>query len=367
MFSTLDYQYMAQAIKLAERGLYTTDPNPRVGCVLVRDGQVIGQGWHEYAGQPHAEINALQDAANDVTGATAYVTLEPCSHHGRTPPCSQALIDAGIARVICAMRDPNPLVAGKGIEQLRQAGIRVEDGLLTAEAEKLNPGFLKRMREQRPYVRCKLAMSLDARTAMANGESKWITGPKAREDVHRLRARSSAIMTGIATVIADDPLLTYRLDASHGEVSKAAQPLRVILDTQGRLKSEAALLQQPGKTLVLTGNSQALSILQSENVEIRQVELENNHVALPAVLQVLAEEQINEVLLEAGATLSGTMLQAGLVDELIIYLAPVLMGDNARGLLHLPGLEHMADRMHMRITDVRAVGQDWRITARPES
>jgi diaminohydroxyphosphoribosylaminopyrimidine deaminase/5-amino-6-(5-phosphoribosylamino)uracil reductase len=365
MFSSLDYQYMAQAIKLAERGLYTTDPNPRVGCVLVRDRQVIGQGWHEYAGQAHAEINALQDAGNDAHGATVYVTLEPCAHHGKTPPCSQALIDAGVSRVICAMRDPNPLVAGNGIEQLRQAGIQVEDGLLAGEAEKLNPGFLKRMREQRPYVRCKLAMSLDARTAMANGESKWITGPKAREDVHRLRARSSAIMTGINTVIADDPSLTCRLDASQGDAVKAAQPLRVILDTQGRLKSDAKLLQQPGNTLVLCGNRQALQVLDSERVVVKQLETDNGRIALAAVMRELAAGQINEVLLEAGATLSGTMLQAGLVDELIIYMAPVLMGDKARGLLKLPGLEHMADRCHLNITDIRAVGQDWRITAIP--
>lgn len=245
-YSAADYEYMAHALQLAMRGLYTTHPNPRVGCVLVKDGQMVGEGWHEFAGGPHAEVNALKMAGNKAKGATVYLSLEPCSHQGRTPPCSQALIDAGVSRVIAAMQDPNPQVAGQGLAQLREAGIEVETGLLEAQAEALNPGFISRMRHGRPYVRHKLAMSLDGRTAMASGESKWITSDAARQDVQRMRAQSDAILTGVGTVLADDPAMTVRLEGHK------RQPMRVVVDTHLSMPTEAKILSQPGKTVVMT-------------------------------------------------------------------------------------------------------------------
>jgi len=366
MFSRSDHEYMALAIRLAAKGMYTTDPNPRVGCVLVRDAKVIGKGFHERTGQAHAEVNAIADTGGEARGATAYVSLEPCSHHGRTPPCAEALVTAGVSRVVCAMQDPNPEVAGSGIKLLEAAGINVETGLLEAQAMALNPGFVSRMNQQRPYVRCKLGMSLDARTAMANGESQWITGPEAREDVHCLRARSSAILTGMGTVSADDPSLTCRLENDHERENKAEQPLRVILDTQGKISPQAKLLAQSGNTLIFTRDKQVLAALESDSVSICEVPTDSQGLSLQAVMQELARREMNEVLLEAGKTLSGAMLQAGLVDELVIYMAPVLMGDDARGLVHLPAVQHLADNIPLRISDMRAVGNDWRITAHPE-
>jgi diaminohydroxyphosphoribosylaminopyrimidine deaminase/5-amino-6-(5-phosphoribosylamino)uracil reductase len=358
-----DNRHMARALHLAARGLYTTDPNPRVGCVLVNDGRIVGEGWHAYAGGPHAEINALARAGAGAAGATAYVTLEPCCHQGRTPPCTEALIKAGVQRVVFAMRDPNPQVTGAGGSALQAAGIEVLSGVLAVEAGRLNPGFKLRMRAGRPWVRCKLAMSLDGRTAMASGESQWITGSAARRDVHHLRARSSAIMTGIDTVLADDPSLTARLeDDRYAEVR---QPLRVILDSRLRLPATARLLDMPGDTLVFTGMDASTERARFGHVAVSviTVPIKSGRLDLVAVLQHLGSLEINEVHVEAGATLSGALLQAGLVDELVIYMAPHLMGDTARGLFSLPGLDSMADRIQLAIADIRAVGQDWRITA----
>ncbi len=337
---------MAHAIQLARRGLHaTTRPNPRVGCVLVKDGTVIGEGWHQIAGEGHAEVNALADCvaqhgAEARHNSTAYVTLEPCSHTGKTPPCSQALIDAGISRVVYGTEDPNPAVSGSGLEQLRTAGISVAGPVLEHECLSLNPGFNKRMTQGLPRVRCKLAMSLDGRTAMANGESQWITGPDAREDVQTLRAESCAIITGIGTVLMDDPALTVRSDKLP-QAARAQQPLRLVLDSQGRCPDNASILNQPGTTRLIndTGN-------------------------LHQLLQQLAEQQCNEVLIESGATLAGAFISAGLVDELIIYMAPKLLGSDARPLLDLP-LTRMNEQVELDITDVRAIGNDWRITATP--
>ena len=362
MFSGDDHHYMARALRLAERGLFTTGPNPRVGCVLVSESEIVGEGWHERAGEAHAEINALRAAGDRSAGATAYVTLEPCCHQGRTPPCTDALIKAGLTRVVVAMEDPNPQVAGQGLQVLQQAGIETAAGLMAAEAGKLNPGFVMRMQQGRPWVRCKLAMSLDGRTAMADGESSWISGEQARLDVHRLRARSAAIMTGINTVLADDPSLTVRLDAAE---TVDRNPLRVVLDSGLRMPADAKLLELPGETLIITGVSdpEKETRLKRTGVSIKTLPLEQGRLDLVAVLQFLGKMEINEVHLEAGATLCGALLKAGLVDELVIYMAPHLMGDAARGLFVLPGLEHMQHRIKLSITDIRAIGDDWRIDA----
>ena len=362
MLSGDDASYMARALRLAERGLLTTTPNPRVGCVLVNEGLVVGEGWHAVAGQPHAEINALQQAGSQAAGATAYVTLEPCCHQGRTPPCTEALIAAGVTRVVAAMEDPNPQVAGKGLAALRAAGIDTTAGVLNEAAEQLNAGFVMRMRQGRPRVRCKLAMSLDGRTAMASGESQWITGTAARVDVQQLRARSDAIMTGIGTVLADDPSLTVRLD-DMGDGFR--QPLRIILDSYLRTPPDAKMLELPGETLIISGAVDADNEARLTRTGIRIVTLpmQDGQLDLVAVLQYLGTLQINELHLEAGATLCGALLQVGLIDELVIYMASHLMGDAARGLFALPGLEQMAQRIKLSISDVRAVGDDWRMTA----
>jgi len=354
-FSAAEYAHMARALRLAEQGLLTTMPNPRVGCVLVKDGIVVGEGWHEYAGGPHAEVVALRAAGARARGATAYVTLEPCCHHGRTPPCSEALLAAGVTRVVAAMPDPNPRVAGGGLAQLQAAGVEVASGLLQVEAERLNPGFLMRMRAARPFVRIKLAMSLDGRTAMASGESKWITGAAAREDVQRLRARSCAIVTGIGTVTADDPSLNVRIPG------RRRPPLRVVLDSHLRLRPAAKMLQEDGPVLVFCGPD-AGRWSGGREINLVSIPVAAAGLDLHAALRELARREINEVMVEAGATLSGAFLSAGLADEIVVYMAPKLLGDGARGLFHLPGLSTMAQAVELEIRDIRAVGSDWRIT-----
>jgi diaminohydroxyphosphoribosylaminopyrimidine deaminase/5-amino-6-(5-phosphoribosylamino)uracil reductase len=362
---------MARAIRLAARGLYTTEPNPRVGCVLVRNGEVLGEGWHRHAGGPHAERLALDAAGERARGSTVYVTLEPCCHHGKTPPCTDALLEAGVARVVAAMQDPNPLVSGSGLEVLRANGVTVSVGLLEAQARALNPGFCRRMSAGLPYVRCKLAASLDGRTAMASGESKWITSAAARRDVHLLRARSSAVVTGIGTVLADDPSLNVRLAAADlpgkdGDLP-VHQPVRVVLDSRLRMPPGARMLGLPGTTLVacVRPDPGRSARLESAGARVRDSAATAGRVELESLLRYLAREDINEVLIEAGATLAGSALQAGLVDELILYLAPYLMGDAGRGMVRLPGLERMTDRIPLSVTDVRTVGPDLRITATP--
>ncbi len=365
-----DHAHMGRALQLARLGLYSTDPNPRVGCVLARDGEVVGEGWHRRAGEPHAERRALAAAGERARGATAYVTLEPCSHQGRTPPCADALIEAGVARVVAAIADPNPLVGGKGLLRLREAGIAVEVGILEAEARALNPGFIKRMTQGLPWVRCKLAMSLDGRTAMASGESQWITEADARRDVQRLRARSSAILTGVQTVLADDPSLNVRLEAAElpglEEGQPVRQPVRVILDSALRTPAGARLLGLPGQSLVLCVDDRRehAAALEAAGARVTALPADaGGRVDLRSALEFLADEEINEVLIEAGPTLAGSALTAALVDELIIYAAPHLMGDGARGLFSLPGLTRMRERLPLEIRDLRFVGRDIRITA----
>lgn len=364
-----DIRHMARALQLARRGLYTTDPNPRVGCVMVRDGEVVGEGFHARAGEPHAEILALRQAGEAARGATVYVTLEPCAHFGRTPPCADALIAAGVGRVVAAMVDPNPRVAGQGLARLAQAGIETASGVLEAEARALNPGFISRMERGRPYVRVKLAMSLDGRTAMANGESRWITGEAARRDVQRLRARAGAILTGMGTVRADDPGLDVRLTADElGIEGPVRQPLRVVLDTRLACTPGAKLFTLGGPVLVLTAveDSARHGALQARGAEVQAVASDAQGLDLHAVMALLARREVNELHVEAGPILCGALMRAGLVDELVIYLGPHLMGNDARGLMNL-GLEHMDERVPLRIEDIHAVGGDWRIVARPES
>lgn len=362
--TTLDRRYMAEAIQLAYKGLYTTDPNPRVGCVIVNDGQVVGRGWHVKAGEGHAEVNALSEAGEQARGATAYVTLEPCSHHGKTPPCADALIKAGVARVVAAMQDPNPLVAGEGFQKLRDAGVAVDFGLLEAEAEAVNPGFIKRMRSGYPLVRVKLAMSVDGRTAMASGESQWITGASARQDVQRLRARSSAIITGSGTVNSDDPALTVRAEELGVDGAMRAaerQPLRVIVDSEGDISSQAKLLQLPGKTIIAMASNKGLDEqLDLNKVEYKSFPAENGRVDLKLLLSWLAAQGCNEVLIEAGATLAGAFVSQQLVDELWVYMAPKLMGSKARPLMSLP-LDKMSQQVPLVLSDLRVVGDDIRL------
>ncbi|MCE0734633.1 bifunctional diaminohydroxyphosphoribosylaminopyrimidine deaminase/5-amino-6-(5-phosphoribosylamino)uracil reductase RibD, partial [Halomonas sp. G15] len=353
--------------------LYTTHPNPRVGCVLVKDGRLVGEGYHARAGEPHAEVHALNAAGDAARGATAYVTLEPCSHHGRTGPCAVALIEAGVARVVVAMEDPNPAVAGRGIAMLREAGIEVTVGIAEDEARALNAGFVRRMDHGRPFVRLKMAMSLDGRTAMQSGESQWITGPQARRQVQRLRARASAVLTGVESVIFDNSRLTVRADQlglDDAESIATRQPLRVIVDSRLRLPEAAACLTEPGRTLVVAVEGveeERIERLTRAGAEVLTLPAgDDGRVDLDAVLRHLAEvEQANEVLLETGATLAGAMLDAGLVDEMQLFVAPTLLGGDARPLFQLAGIETMAHQRGLEILDIRAVGQDWRITARP--
>ncbi len=348
---------MAQALRLARRGLYTTDPNPRVGCLIVKDGGVVGSGWHERAGGPHAEVRALQAAGERSRGATAYVTLEPCAHHGRTPPCTEALIAAGVKRVVVAMQDPNPLVSGQGVAALLAAGIEVDSGTLREQAEALNPGFTCRMRRGRPFVRLKLAASLDGRTATASGESAWITGESARRDVQRWRARSSAILCGIGTVRADDPVLTVR------SLAIGRQPLRVVLDSGLSISPQARVLSADAPTLIVSAriNGAQSEALEERGAEVIMLPGADGRVDLRALLHHLAACEVNELLVEGGPTLAGSFLREGLVDELVLYLAPALLGDTARALFELPQIVALKDRIGLAVADVRPVGDDWRI------
>jgi diaminohydroxyphosphoribosylaminopyrimidine deaminase/5-amino-6-(5-phosphoribosylamino)uracil reductase len=371
MTDTLHHQrYMAYAIQLAHQGIYTTHPNPRVGCVIVKNNTIISKGYHQRTGQSHAEIVALNNAPVDVKGATAYVTLEPCSHTGRTPPCAKSLITAGISKVVIAMQDPNPLVAGNGIKKLRNAGIEVIVGILEQQAQALNQGFIKRMQQGLPWVRIKMAMSLDGRTAMASGESQWITAPDARQDVQRYRASADAILTGKGTLLADDPSLNVRLTADElGIEGEVRQPVRVVLDEGLHISEQAKLLSLAGETWVYTrlAASPKQQALEQKGAKVIQVAAnKDNNLQLEAVLKDLAQREINEVHVEAGQILTGALLAQGLVDELVIYMAPVLMGSDAKGLFCLPALQAMQDKIHLQIKDIRAIGQDWRIIATPQ-
>ncbi|SHM27337.1 diaminohydroxyphosphoribosylaminopyrimidine deaminase [Rhodanobacter sp. OK091] len=361
MFSALDHQHMAHALRLAECGLYTTQPNPRVGCVIAHGGEVVGTGFHQRAGEPHAEVYALRESGTRARGATAYVTLEPCAHHGRTPPCAEALIAAGVNRVVVAAEDPFPQVDGRGMASLRAARITVDVGLLREAARELNIGFFSRIERGRPFVRVKLAMSLDGRTALSNGESKWITGEAARADVQRWRARSSAILSGSGTVLADNPRLTVRLP----DHEAFAPPLRVVLDRQLRTPAGSHVLDGSAPTLVLHGAAGFCADNRFERVERMELATHNDALDLRAMLALLAGRGCNEVHVEAGPTLCGALFAAGLADELLLYVAPLLLGDSARPLLHLPSLSDMAGRWQLQVIDQRMLGRDIRLRLRP--
>lgn len=353
-----DIEWMTQALRLAAQRLYTTTPNPRVGCVIVKNAQLIGEGAHLKAGEPHAEVHALRMAGEQARGATAYVTLEPCSHFGRTPPCADALIQAGISRVVVAMQDPNPLVAGKGIARLQAQGIAVTVGVCEAQAQALNAGFIMRMTRQRPYIRLKVAASLDGRTALSNGASQWITSADARRDVHHWRAQSCAIVTGVGSVLLDDSSLTVR------DVRTSRQPLRVIVDSRLRIPLDAKVLQD-GHALVAYAQQDAakLEALQARGIKLLHAPNEHGQVDIPALIQALATLPCNEVLVEAGAALNGSLLQSGLVDELLLYYAPKLMGHTSHGMFALPELSQMSEVRDLNILDVRHFGPDIRIQA----
>jgi diaminohydroxyphosphoribosylaminopyrimidine deaminase/5-amino-6-(5-phosphoribosylamino)uracil reductase len=393
---------MARALRMAVRGLCTTQPNPRVGCVIAQGSEIIGEGWHRRAGEPHAEVFALRAAGERARGAAAYVTLEPCSHHGRTPPCADALIEAGVARVVFASEDPNPKVAGAGAGRMREAGIAVEPGLMRGAARELNRGFFSRFERGRPWTRVKLAMSLDGRTALANGESKWITGEAARADVQRWRARSSAILTGAGTARADDPRLTVRMDnleplsprergrgegsvemecrsnpgpspgpSGHplpeGEGKDFVSPLRVLLDARlDALPERAHLLDGSAPTLVLHAPHVQPKDDRYQRVELAEAPVDaKGRIELAATLRLLAMRNVNELQVEAGANLCGALMDQNLVDEVLLYVAPTLLGDHARPLLHLTELVAMAERRDWCVVDRRAIGHDQRLLLRP--
>jgi diaminohydroxyphosphoribosylaminopyrimidine deaminase/5-amino-6-(5-phosphoribosylamino)uracil reductase len=354
-FSVVDQSWMREALALARHGLFTTHPNPRVGCVIVNDGCRVGQGWHLRAGEPHAEIIALREAGEASRGATVYVTLEPCAHHGRTPPCADELIVAGVSRVVAAMRDPFAAVNGRGFAKLQAAGIAVEYGLLEQEAEDLNQGFLKRVRHGRPWVRLKLAASLDGRTAMASGESRWITGEAARQDAHHWRARSDVILTGIGTVLADDPSLTVRNVAGLDR-----QPTRVILDRDGRTPPSANILRGPGNVLIFRHGGAEVAV--AENI-LAPLDT-RGRIDLAIVMQSLGAREFNEVLVECGSELAGSLIEADLVDELLLYFAPCLLGHRARPMALLEDVDALSERHQFAITDLARFGDDLRLLLR---
>ena len=368
MFSDFDGFAMTRALALAERGLETTHPNPRVGCVIAQGEEIVGEGWHERAGEAHAEVAAVRAAGARAAGATVYVTLEPCSHYGRTPPCVDTLIGARVARVVFAVEDPNPRVRGQGAEALRRAGIAVESGLLEREATELNAGFMKRMQHGRPWVRVKLAMSLDGRTALASGASQWITGEAAREDVQHWRARSSAVMTGVATVLADDPRLDVRLPGDRPDGTKW-QPLRVVLDSWLRTPAGARLLTTGGDVLILTAQIEdratRRSALTERGARVEELPSAAGRLDLSAVLDRLGELEVNELLVEAGPTLAGELIRHALLDELLLYVAPKLLGPQGRPLVELPELAKLQDAHSFTLVDVQRLGEDMRLQLRP--
>ena len=354
-----DLHYMQRALELAARGLYTTTPNPRVGCVIVRDGMIVGAGFHERAGEPHAEVHALRAAGERARGATAYVTLEPCAHQGRTPPCVQALIDARVARVVSAMKDPNPLVAGGGFNRLRAAGIAVESGVLEDEARALNIGFVSRMTRGRPWVRMKIAASLDGKTALENGRSQWITGPEARRDGHAFRARACAVLTGIGTLRDDDPQLNVR------EVETSRQPLKILIDSRLEASLDARLFQS-GQVLVAAAidDAERIAAFSARGVEVVVLPNASGKVELSDLMRELGRRQLNEVHVEAGFKLNGSLLRAGLVDELLVYLAPSVIGASPNGMFNLPALDDLAQQRRLEFQDVARIGPDVRLIAR---
>ncbi len=364
MFTKADHEYMSLALRLAEQGLYTTTPNPRVGCVLVNSGKIIGRGAHFKAGEPHAEVMALRDAETNfqslIQGADAYITLEPCSHFGRTPPCADALVKAGVKRVIAAMQDPNPKVAGNGLARLADAGIKIEHGLMEEQARELNAGFISRMTKNRPFVRVKIAASLDGKTALTNGESKWITAEPARQDVQHWRARSCAILTGIGTVLADNPQMNVR------NIKNTSQVLRVIVDSHLRISPEAKILEG-GNTLIayILDTENKTEALKKVGAELINIHSDHGKVCLKQLLSHLAERGINEVMVEAGQTLNGALMALDLVDEFLLYYAPIFLGADARGMLAIPALQTIDDRTELSLIDLRQFGQDIRIRAKP--
>ncbi len=375
-FSGVDVEHMQRAIELADKGRYSTKPNPAVGCVLVKDGQVVGEGWHQQAGLPHAERIALAQAGELASGATAYVTLEPCSHTGRTPPCADGLVEAGVAKVFVAMLDPNPLVAGKGIYKLTQANIVVKIGLLEDQAKQLNPGFIRKMQNKLPFVRLKMASSLDGRTAMADGESQWITGEEARIEVHKMRARSGALLTGIGTVLADDPSLTVRLPAETlaemNLTSESCQPLRVVLDPYLSMPLESKMFDLSGRIIIMTSrdsvkaNPELVELFQAKKVELVAVAAEDGRLDIRSILNYLAEEEnVNEVMVESGAIVAGAFIESGLVNELYCFVAPSLLGHLAKPMFVLPSVEHMADKIQLQIGSVETFGEDICIISKP--
>jgi diaminohydroxyphosphoribosylaminopyrimidine deaminase / 5-amino-6-(5-phosphoribosylamino)uracil reductase len=365
MITDFDRFAMNRALALAARGLETTHPNPRVGCVIAQGQKIVGEGWHERAGEAHAEIVALRAAGDQAAGATVYVTLEPCSHFGRTPPCVEALIAARVSRVVFAVQDPNPQVRGQGAEALRQAGIAVESGLMEAEAVDLNIGFMKRMTYGRPWVRLKLAMSLDGRTALANGASQWITGEAARTDVQHWRARSSAVMTGVGTILADDPRLDVRLSGDTPEQKSAWQPLRVVLDTRLRTPADSRMFATGGEVLILTADASRGAAFAELGVNIEGIPTSAGRLDLTAVIDRLGEWDVNELLVEAGPTLSGELLRQGLVDELLLYVAPKLLGPQGFPLVDLPELSDLQDALGFTVAGVQRLEDDIRLRLRP--
>ncbi len=372
-FSSDDYRFMQRAITLAKRGHYTTSPNPRVGCVLVKNGEIIGEGFHQKAGEGHAEVNALKMAGNNAQGATAYVTLEPCSHFGRTPPCAQGLIKAGVKHVIAAMVDPNPKVAGNGLKMLEQAGVSNQHGLLTQAAENLNIGFIKQMTTGLPYVRCKLAASLDGKTAMKNGESKWITSPQARQDVQRLRAQSCAIISGADSILIDDAKMTVRW-SEFGELKNSyqkelvRQPIRIVIDSKNRLTPSLALFKESGPIILIRNTIENIHqwphFVKQVCLPFDQKSKSKQHIDLRALLEYLAKLNLNDVLIESGSRLAGAFIEQNLVDELILYQAPKLMGADSQSLVNMTTIENLSQAKELNISDLRMIGKDIRIIAK---